>query len=1094
MQKEVRMAKTKISELEKKFGADRKEIIAFLNQQGIDAKTAGSSVDDAAVKLVADKFGKASSAEGRSAKEAPANGATAKDAAAAKETAKEAGAEKPAAEAAPSEGKQTPSDGKSTPSDGKAMPHVVKKKKIIIVTNASKGRQGSSYVSGQGRTGARTGQAAPKRGQRSSQGGRNAIGGATGGYHPIKPKTAPSQMSVDFHKETVTPARKAEPQAEAAKETANIPATEEIRSEAAMQSAAQIGNTNQTADASKVNAAAPVEKTQAAKAETHAKEETTPKAETSAAGTAPAQEEAKPAKPTHYDLSGNTIYTKDGAKKVIRNTNTTPRKGERPNVYRNAANGQRNGRTDRNGQGAQPGRGRFGQGGRPGVGGPAGHGRVVMNDGARDAGRGGRGPAGRGRTGGYNAQAAPAPGFGGRGKWDKTKDKRNRKDAAFAEEDLKEKRGKSGRFIRPTMETKAEPEETIKVITIPEKLTIGDLAEAMHMKSAELIKKLFLAGKMMTQNSEITYEEAENIAADYDILCEKEQTVDMIEELLREDEDDPATLVSRPPVLCVMGHVDHGKTSILDLIRMMASTGKDAADAAKVIQKAKDDRRSSVNAITVADKEAGGITQAIGAYTVKTKSGRVITFLDTPGHEAFTAMRLRGAQSTDIAVLVVAADDGVMPQTIEAINHAKAAGVEIIVAINKMDKPGADPDRVKQQLAQYGLQASDWGGQTECVPVSAKTGDGIEDLLDTILLQADVMELKANPNRLARGIVVEARLDKGRGPVANVLVQKGTLHVGDFVSAGPAYGKVRALINDRGENVKEAGPSMPVMVMGLSDVPSAGEIIVSHASNDEAKSYADTYKEQHKEELVEENRMSMNVEDLFDQMREGKMKELELIVKADVQGSVEALVQSLKKLSNDEVEVKIIHSAVGNITESDVTLAEASNAAIIGFNVHPDATAKSIADHGGVSIHLYKVIYQCIDDVDAALKGMLAPVYEEKVTGHAEVRQMFKAGRIGNIAGCMVLDGIIERDASVRVTRDKDKIFEGSLASLKRFKDDVKEVKAGYDCGMVFEDWDAMNIGDQIEAYKMVEVPREEVERRKAAEANKAAKAAEANA
>ena len=435
-------------------------------------------------------------------------------------------------------------------------------------------------------------------------------------------------------------------------------------------------------------------------------------------------------------------------------------------------------------------------------------------------------------------------------------------------------------------------QEQIKVITIPEKLTIGELADAMHMKAAELIKKLFLAGKAMTVNSEVSYEEAENIAADYDILCEKEEKVDVIEELLKEEDDKEEDMVSRPPVICVMGHVDHGKTSILDYIR-----------------------KSHVTA-----KEAGGITQAIGAYTVKTKDGRDITFLDTPGHEAFTAMRLRGAQSTDIAVLVVAADDGVMPQTIEAINHAKAAGVEIIVAVNKIDKPDADPDRVKTQLTQYGLTASDWGGQTEFVNVSAKTGQGIDDLLDTILLQADVMELKANPNRLARGLVLEARLDRGRGPVANVLVQKGTLHVGDFVSAGPAFGKVRAMINDKGDNVKEAGPSIPVMVMGLSDVPSAGEVIVAHSSNDEAKSYAETYKAQHKEELVEENRMSMKVEDLFDQMREGKMKELELIVKADVQGSVEALCTSLQKLSNDEVMVKIIHSAVGNISESDVTL------------------------------------------------------------------------------------------------------------------------------------------------------------------------------
>ena len=510
--------------------------------------------------------------------------------------------------------------------------------------------------------------------------------------------------------------------------------------------------------------------------------------------------------------------------------------------------------------------------------------------------QGGRSFGGNGQQGGRSfggSSAAPAFGADNKRRQNQAKDKRNRKDFAYTEEEQKERKGRSGRFVRPVAEKKEEPvQEQIKVITIPEKLTIGELADAMHMKAAELIKKLFLAGKAMTVNSEVSYEEAENIAADYDILCEKEEKVDVIEELLKEEDDKEEDMVSRPPVICVMGHVDHGKTSILDYIR-----------------------KSHVTA-----KEAGGITQAIGAYTVKTKDGRDITFLDTPGHEAFTAMRLRGAQSTDIAVLVVAADDGVMPQTIEAINHAKAAGVEIIVAVNKIDKPDADPDRVKTQLTQYGLTASDWGGQTEFVNVSAKTGQGIDDLLDTILLQADVMELKANPNRLARGLVLEARLDRGRGPVANVLVQKGTLHVGDFVSAGPAFGKVRAMINDKGDNVKEAGPSIPVMVMGLSDVPSAGEVIVAHSSNDEAKSYAETYKAQHKEELVEENRMSMKVEDLFDQMREGKMKELELIVKADVQGSVEALCTSLQKLSNDEVMVKIIHSAVGNISESDVTL------------------------------------------------------------------------------------------------------------------------------------------------------------------------------
>ena len=553
----------------------------------------------------------------------------------------------------------------------------------------------------------------------------------------------------------------------------------------------------------------------------------------------------------------------------------------------------------------------------------------------------------------------------------------------------------------------------------------------------------------MTVNSELTYEEAENIAIEYDIICEKEEQVDIIEELLKEEEDAPETLKKRPPVVCVMGHVDHGKTSLLDAIRKTNVTGK----------------------------EAGGITQAIGAYTVSVK-GEKITFLDTPGHEAFTAMRMRGANSTDIAVLVVAADDGVMPQTVEAINHAKAAQVEIIVAVNKIDKPNANIDRVKQEMTEYGLIATDWGGQTEFVPVSAKTGEGLENLLETIILTSDILELKANPNRVARGIVLEAQLDKGRGPVATVLVQKGTLHVGDFISAGASSGRVRAMIDDKGRRVKEATPSEPVEILGLSDVPDAGEVFLGHDSDKEAKQYADTYLKQHKKELIDEtkgNRMSLD--NLFTKIEEGKLKELELIIKADVQGSVEALKQSLEKLSGDEVVVKIIHSGVGAITESDVSLAMASNAIIIGFDVRPDNIAKSMADREGVEIKLYKVIYQAIDDIEAAMKGMLAPVYEEKVIGHAEVRQIFKASAVGNIAGSYILDGVVQKGCKVRIRRGEEQIFEGDLASLKRFKDDVKEVREGYECGLVFDGFDAMNVGDVVEAYTMVEVPREKIEK-----------------
>ena len=604
-------------------------------------------------------------------------------------------------------------------------------------------------------------------------------------------------------------------------------------------------------------------------------------------------------------------------------------------------------------------------------------------------------------------------------------------------------KNKPGRFIKPEKKKEEAVEEIIKVIVLPETITIKELADKMKIQSSAIIKKLFLQGKGVTLNQEISYEEAENIAMEYDILCEKEVKVDVIEELLKEEEEQAEEMISRSPVICVMGHVDHGKTSLLDAIRKT----------------------------NVTDREAGGITQHIGAYTVSVND-RKITFLDTPGHEAFTAMRMRGANATDIAVLVVAADDGVMPQTIEAINHAKAAGIEIVVAVNKIDKPGANVDRVKQELTEYELIPVDWGGNTEFVPVSAKSGEGIEDLLETILLTADILELKANPNRRARGLVIEAELDKGRGPVATVLVQKGTLHVGDFISAGASHGKVRAMIDDKGRRVREAGPSTPVEILGLNDVPSAGEVFLAHENDKTAKSFADTYLAQNKEKMLEETKSKMSLDDLFSQIQEGNLKELNLIVKADVQGSVEAVKQSLLKLSNEEVVVKCIHGGVGAINESDVMLASASSAIIIGFNVRPDATAKATAEREGVDVRLYKVIYQAIEDIEAAMKGMLDPVFEEKVIGHAEVRQIFKASAVGNIAGSYVLDGVFQRGCKVRITREGEQIYEGALASLKRFKDDVKEVKAGFECGLVFEGYDQMQELDIVEAYVMVEVPR----------------------
>ncbi len=609
------------------------------------------------------------------------------------------------------------------------------------------------------------------------------------------------------------------------------------------------------------------------------------------------------------------------------------------------------------------------------------------------------------------------------------------------EETLAMKR-KKGKFIKPEAKPQVE-EEVIKVITLEETVTIKDLAEKMKMQPAAIVKKLFLEGKIVNVNQEISFEEAENIAIDYDIICEKAVKVDVIEELLKEDEEEEKDLVERPPVVCVMGHVDHGKTSLLDAIRKTRVT----------------------------DKEAGGITQAIGAYTVNVKD-RDITFLDTPGHEAFTAMRMRGANSTDIAVLVVAADDGVMPQTVEAINHAKAAGVEVIVAVNKIDKPAANPDKVKQELTEYELIPTDWGGSTEFVNISAKRGDGIDDLLETILLTADVMELKANPKRKARGLVIEAELDKGRGPVATVLVQKGTLKVGDFVSAGASSGKVRAMINDKGKSVKVAGPSIPVEILGLNDVPNAGEVFIAHDSDKTAKSYAETFIAQNKEKKLEEIKSRMSLDDLFSKIQEGNLKELNVIVKADVQGSVEAVKNSLTKLSNEEVIVKCIHGGVGAINESDVSLAGASNAIIIGFNVKTDPVAKATAEQEGVDIRLYRVIYQAIEDVEAAMKGMLDPVFEEKIIGHAEIRQIFKASAIGNIAGSYVLDGMFQKNCKVRIKRADEVIFEGALSSLKRFKDDVKEVKAGFECGLVFEGFDKFEELDTVEAYVMVEVPR----------------------
>ena len=591
---------------------------------------------------------------------------------------------------------------------------------------------------------------------------------------------------------------------------------------------------------------------------------------------------------------------------------------------------------------------------------------------------------------------------------------------------------------------KNEPiEPVIKTVKLPDNLTVNELASKIKVPVAQLIKKMFMAGKMYNVNSELDFDTAAEIALEYNYIAEEEEKVDVIEELLKEDAEDEALMTPRPPVVCVMGHVDHGKTSLLDAIRdSSVTTG-----------------------------EAGGITQHIGASVVSI-NGEKITFLDTPGHEAFTAMRMRGAQSTDIAILVVAADDGVMPQTVEAINHAKAAGIEIIVAINKIDKESANIDRVKQELMEYELVPEDWGGSTIFCPVSAHTKEGIDNLLEMIILTAEILELKANKNRKARGIVIEAQLDKGRGSVATVLVQKGVLRVGDCVAIGSVHGKVRAMFDDKHRKVKEAGPSMPVEILGLNGVPNSGEIFMAVDSEKEARQISEAFITRGKEKLIADTRSRMSLDDLFNKMQEGNLKELNLIIKADVQGSVEAVKASLLKLSNDEVVVKCIHSGVGAINESDVILASASNAIIIGFNIRPDNQAKDVAEREKVDIRLYRVIYNAIEDIEAAMKGMLDPIFEEKVIGHAQVRQTYKASGIGTIAGSYVLDGSIQRNSKVRITREGEQIFEGNLASLKRFKDDVKEVKTGFECGLVIEGFNDIKEDDIIEAYVMQEVPR----------------------
>jgi len=604
--------------------------------------------------------------------------------------------------------------------------------------------------------------------------------------------------------------------------------------------------------------------------------------------------------------------------------------------------------------------------------------------------------------------------------------------------------GKRSRAKKPSAQQMMAPIKIETAYMAGDTITVRDLTEKIGKPAGEIIKKLFMLGNMATINSEIDFDTAQLVCSDFDITLERKQEQTAEAALVAEDfTDEEENLQPRPPVVTIMGHVDHGKTSLLDYIR-----------------------KSRVTA-----GEAGGITQHIGAYTVTVDQGRQITFLDTPGHEAFTAMRARGTQATDIAVLVVAADDSVMPQTVESINHAKAAEVPVIVAINKMDKPDANPDRVKQDLTQYGLVCEDWGGETICVPVSALTGEGVDELLEMILLQADMLQLQANPNRLGRGVIIEAKLDKARGPLATVLLQNGTLHVGDSIIAGMASGRVRALINDRGERVTEAGPSMPVEIMGFDDVPSAGDEMIAVGDEHLSRQVADERREKLKASR-EATMAKMSMENLFSSIEAGKVTTLNLIIKADVQGSVEAVKQAMEKLSSDEVKIRVLHSAAGAITKDDVNLASAFNAIIIGFNIRPDASAREAAEKAKVDVRLYTVIYKAIEDMELAMKGMLEPEYREVLLGHAEVRNVFKITGSGIIAGCYVTDGKMQRNAGVRLLRDNVVVFEGKLSSLRHLKDDVKEMAAGYECGMSLEGHNDIKEGDIVECYIMEEIPR----------------------
>ena len=986
------MAKMRVYDLAKELGIESKQIIETLNTTEYAVKAASSNIDDPAQDIVRKKFGKSAAAENTAKAQNKENVSESKPA----ENKTAAPENKPAQKPQANE-QNKPAEGAKTEN---AEQRPKKKSSITAVFNAQYSKQGggrggnNNRRSGNGDRRQGNGDRRPQ-GQNPNRG--NAQARPTSGYDVRKA----------FERAINPEAAKAAEEAEhlAAAKAAELKAQREAKPAAE--------EPKKTVE--KVQVQTPRENVYAQNPEYRPQN----------------NDRRQGNNNDRRDRNNNGQRRPQGDGRNQRNNGDRP---QRP--Y-----GDRNGRND----GQRP----YQNNGRPG------QGQGDRNNNRNNGFRGGNNGGGRldREIDRFNKEAAAAAPEELRGKESRERDKDRNKNARQRNDYDALGGKKQERFInleknggkkKLQQQPKQQPEEdVIRTLVLPEKLTIRELADKMKVQPSVIVKKLFLKGTMVTVNQEVDYEQAEEIALEFNCICEPEEKVDVIAELLKEEEDPEDTLVARPPVVCVMGHVDHGKTSLLDAIR----------------------------STRVTDREAGGITQHIGASVVSI-NGQNITFLDTPGHEAFTAMRMRGANSTDIAILVVAADDGVMPQTVEAINHAKAAGVEIIVAINKIDKPSANIERVKQELSEYELIPEDWGGSTIFCPVSAHTKEGIDNLLEMILLTAEVLELKANPKRNARGLVIEAQLDKGRGAVATVLVQKGTLKVGQPVACGSCYGKVRAMIDDQGRRVKEAGPSMPVEILGLSSVPEAGETFVAMDTEKEARAFAETYISEGKNRLIEDTKAKMSLDDLFSQIQSGNVKELDIIVKADVQGSVEAVKQSLVKLSNEEVVVKVIHGGVGAINESDVSLASASNAIIIGFNVRPDPTAKLTADKENVDIRLYKVIYNAIEDVEAAMKGMLDPVYEEKVLGHAEIRQIFKASGVGNIAGSYVLDGMFQRGCKVRISREGEQIFEGDLASLKRFKDDVKEVKAGFECGLVFEGFGDFQELDIVEAYTMVEVPR----------------------